>query len=240
MLYKLILSIGSLIILFFLSTTYLTSIKKLENINYRQKIYKMSIIIAFFAIGMDILEGVFFSQKLDILFKIAWYSHWLSTYGFYFIVFYYFMIYFGLENPKNWKEVFFDKKILTLKNIYSIFIITVFIAVLLIVKPLALTDKFEFVPFRYGIFILVTMVFYAIFLVAIIVKYLKTTDENKKAKILSMLVVIGGVSISAIIQIIISTFGFLGLGLYLATMLMYFLIENVDLIIADELIIGKI
>ena len=239
MLYKLILSIGSIIILFFLSTTYMTSIKKLDSLNYRQKIYKILIIIAFFSIGMDILEGVFFTTKMDILFKIAWYSHWLSTYAFYFIVFYYFMIYFKLENPKNWKEVFFDKKIVSFKNIYSIFIIVVFIAVLLIVRPLHLTDTFEFVPFRYGIFILVTMAFYAMFLVGIITKYLKTSDKYKINKIVSMLVVIGGVSISAIIQIIIPTFAFLGLGMYLAIMLMYFLIENVDLIIAEELIVVK-
>ena len=52
-------------------------------------------------------------------------------------------------------------------------------------------------------------------------------------------ITIMAVSISAIIQILIPNFAFLGLGLYLSIMLLYFFIENVDLIIAEELILVK-
>jgi signal transduction histidine kinase/CheY-like chemotaxis protein len=83
------------------------------------------------------------------------------------------------------------------------------------------------------------MVFYALFLVALVVKYLKTDDKNKRNKILSMTITIMAVSISAIIQILIPNFAFLGLGFYLSIMLSYFFIENVDLIIAEELVAVK-
>ena len=239
MLYSLLLCIGSFIILFFLSSSYFRSLKRLGKINYRQKTYIILIIMSFSGIIFDILEGLFFTLKIKPLFSICWYSHWITTYAFYFIIYYYFIIHFNLDNPKSMKEIFFSEKLISLKNIYTLFISIVFIAILFYVRPISLNAKFEFVPFKYGIFILISMLFYTMFLVALIIKYLKTNDKNKRNKIISMLVTILGVSISVIIQIIIPNFAFLGLGLYLAIMLLYFFVENVDLIIAEELVVVK-
>lgn len=239
MLYKLLFCVGSIIILFFLSSSYFRSLKRLGKINYRQKTYIILIIMSFSGIIFDILEGLFFTLKIKPLFSICWYSHWVTTYAFYFIIYYYFIIHFNLDNPKSMKEIFFSEKLISLKNIYTLFISIVFIAILFYVRPISLNAKFEFVPFKYGIFILISMLFYAMFLVALMIKYLKTNDKNKKNKIISMVITIMAVSISAIIQIIITDFAFLGLGLYLSIMLLYFFIENVDLIIAEELVVVK-
>ena len=239
MLYSLLLCIGSLIILFFLSSSYFRSLKRLGKINYRQKTYILLIIMSFLGILFDILEGLFFTLEIKPLFMICWYSHWVTTYAFYFIIYYYFIIHFNLCNPKSMKEVFIGEKLFSLKNLYTLFVSIMFVAVLVYVRPISLNAKFEFVPFKYGIFILISMFFYALFIVDLIVKYLKTDDKNKRSKIISMTTTTLAVSISAIIQILIPNFAFLGLGLYLSIMLLYFFIENVDLIIAEELVVVK-
>ena len=180
MVYKLLLNIGSFIITIFLSASYIRSLKRLENTNIRQKIFMLLIVLGIISMIMDVLEVVFFNYKIRIPFCISWYMHWLSAYGFYFMVLYYFIIYFKLENPKTWKDVFLDKKIFSLKNMYTLFIIIVFILVLVIVTPINFSETFEFVPFKYGIFILVSMAFYATYLVAVIIKFTKTKETIRK------------------------------------------------------------
>ena len=68
MLYKILFCIGSLIILAYLSATYFRSLKRLNEIVFRQKVYKSLFIIAFISITFDIFELYFYNNGPDILY----------------------------------------------------------------------------------------------------------------------------------------------------------------------------
>ena len=225
--------------MFFLTYTYVTSLKKLNKIVLRQKIYLLVIVLAYISIIFDIAEVIFFKNNIKIMFGISWYIHWITTYGVYFMLYNYFNIYLNINNPKNWKEVFFDKKVFSIKNIYTIYITLVALGVLFFAKPLSLTETFEFIPAKCDLFIVSTMVGYGVFLTILSKDFYKLNKNKSKIKLLAMVLIITVILLTAIVQIVITTYSFLALGMYLSVMLLYFFIENVDIIIAEELVAVK-
>lgn len=238
LLYKTLLSIGSFIILFFLLATYFISLKKVTNRTLRQKMYMMLSLFGFFSVFMDLMEVIFFALEIKILFHICWYIHWLSTLGFCFVLYYYFRVFFKLDNINSLKDVFLDtKKIISIRNITAFISIICYIACIIIIRPTPFGQEFTFVAFSDIPFILVCIFIYASLVTEMIIKVIarKGTIVNITSKIVTVIASFASIGFSTILQLIIRNFGFLGIGVYISIMLIYFLIENVDLIIGDEL-----
>lgn len=235
MLYKVLLTIGSFIILLFLITTYFLSLKKTNKITYRQRMYMILASCGFVSILMDLLEVIFFSANIRVLYVICWYSHWISTIAFYYMIYYYFRIYFEIDTVNKIGDLFIDReKKLSMKNMAALVSFLSYIGAIFAAKPLKLGEPFVFIP-KYTIpYILVLMVFFAVILGEMIYTGLKNKKVKKQGLII-MAVIISSIFISTAIQLIVTDFAFLGIGIYLTVMLMYYLIENIDLIITDEL-----
>lgn len=235
MLYKVLLTIGSFIILLFLITTYFLSLKKTNKITYRQRMYMILSSCGFVSILMDLLEVIFFSANIKVLYVICWYSHWISTIAFYYMIYYYFRVYFELDTVNKIGDLFINReKKISMKNMAAVVSALSYIVVIFAAKPLKLGEPFVFIP-KYTIpYILVLMVFFVIILGEMICTGLKNKKVKKQGLII-MAVIISSIFISTVIQIIVRDFAFLGIGIYLTVMLMYYLIENIDLIITDEL-----
>ena len=240
MIYSLLFCIGGLIIMLFLPPSYVISLKRLEKIGYRQKVYLLMIIFAYLSIIFEIGEGISYVLKNQITFNISWYIHWATTYGVYFTVIYYFYIYLNLNKPKNWVDIIWNKKNFSFINAWTIFVAIAYIVIFAYISPIKIDSKiFEFVPKKYVWTILVTMGVYGVYLLYMIREYWKLNEKNRISKLCIMLFTIMGMLTTTLLQIVISKYSFLALGLYLGVMLLYFLIENVDLIIAEELILVK-
>ena len=235
MLYKVLLTIGSFIILLFLMTTYFLSLKKTNKITYRQRMYMILASCGFVSILMDILEVIFFAANIKILYIICWYSHWISTIAFYYMIYYYFRIYFEIDTVNSIGDLFIDReKKLSIKNASALLSFLSYVLTIVFVKPLQLGEPFVFIP-KYTIpFILVLMIFFVVILGELIYTGLKNKKVKKQGLII-MAVIISSIFISTVIQMIVADFAFLGIGIYLTVMLIYYLIENIDLIITDEL-----
>ena len=235
MLYKVLLTIGSFIILLFLMTTYFLSLKKTNKITYRQRMYMILASCGFVSILMDILEVIFFATNIKILYIICWYSHWISTIAFYYMIYYYFRIFFEIDTVNSIGDLFIDReKKLSIKNASALLSFLSYVLTIVFVKPLQLGEPFVFIP-KYTIpFILVLMIFFVVILGELIYTGLKNKKVKKQGLII-MAVIISSIFISTVIQMIVADFAFLGIGIYLTVMLIYYLIENIDLIITDEL-----
>lgn len=235
MLYKVLLTIGSFIILLFLMTTYFLSLKKTNKITYRQRMYMILASFGFVSILMDLLEVIFFTANIKLLYIICWYSHWVSTIGFYYMIYYYFRSYFELDKVNSIGDLFIDReKKLSIKNASALISFLSYVLTIVFVKPLQLGEPFVFIP-KYTIpFILVLMIFFVVILGELIYTGLKNKKVKKQGLII-MAVIISSIFISTVIQMIVADFAFLGIGIYLTVMLIYYLIENIDLIITDEL-----
>ena len=235
MLYKVLLTIGSFIILLFLMTTYFLSLKKTNKITYRQRMYMILASFGFVSILMDILEVIFFATNIKILYIICWYSHWISTIAFYYMIYYYFRIFFEIDTVNSIGDLFIDReKKLSIKNASALLSFLSYVLTIVFVKPLQLGEPFVFIP-KYTIpFILVLMIFFVVILGELIYTGLKNKKVKKQGLII-MAVIISSIFISTVIQMIVADFAFLGIGIYLTVMLIYYLIENIDLIITDEL-----
>ena len=241
MIYKLLFCIGSIIILAFLSIVYFKSLKRLNNIVFRQKVFKTMLILSFVSIIFDILELYFYNKGVNILYMISWYGHWISTDIFYFMIIGYSKLALGTDQSKTWKELFISEKKLSIKNLYSISIIFVMIFVLFCEKPPYYTGPFEFMPMKYILQIGILITIVSLFIGEMIVEYIKYSKNNKTnyKKFIYIIIAISLTSSTMILQLLIPTFAILGPGLFLYIMMAYFFIENVDLIIAEELVLVK-
>lgn len=238
MLYSLLLSIGGLIIMFFLATSYFVSIKKLDKMSLRQKLYVILIALGTISTAMDILYGVFYSFEFTTLYHIAWKIDWLTVYAFYFMLYYYFRYYLKIDEINHWKDVFIDsKKLVSPKNIYTVFTLLFYLFIIIFVNPPGYDDTFMFMAYDQTPLLTISILIYIGFLVEIMLRAKKSTNNAQKAKkdIIIMISVISAIGIITIIQFFIPTFAMLGIGIYLAIMFLFFLIENADLIIAEEL-----
>ena len=147
MLYKVLLTIGSFIILLFLMTTYFLSLKKTNKITYRQRMYMILASCGFVSILMDILEVIFFAANIKILYIICWYSHWISTIAFYYMIYYYFRIYFEIDTVNSIGDLFIDReKKLSIKNASALLSFLSYVLTIVFAKPLQLGEPFVFIP----------------------------------------------------------------------------------------------
>ena len=237
MLYSLLLSIGSFITLVFLAITYFVSLKKLNKIEFRQRIYMILMTVGLISILMDILEGIFYSYELTIPYYMSWKTHWLTSYSFYFLTYYYFYLYFNIDKIENYKEIFIGKKMLSIKNILLLFMSIIIMLIMIYIKPFEYGQTFEFIPTKYILFTIISIAIYFVFFLDLIIKYVKKEKNKQKLKndLIIMLVIVISIAATVIIQMTIRTFAFLGIGMYLGVLLVYFLIENVDIIVANEL-----
>jgi hypothetical protein len=105
MIYKILFCVGSLIILVFLYVSYNIALKRINNIVFRQKVFKFLFFLAFISISMDISELFFYYKGPDILYKISWYLHWIISDTYYFMIALYSKLLLGLDDSKNWKEL---------------------------------------------------------------------------------------------------------------------------------------
>ena len=87
MIHKLLFCIIGIIVLLILLIKYCRN--KTEN-KIRKKIYISLIVLAYISIIMHIGEVIFFTLKNELLFEISWWMHWMSTYGLFLVIFYYF------------------------------------------------------------------------------------------------------------------------------------------------------
>lgn len=242
MLYKLLFCVGSIIILFFLSVSYFKSLNKISKITFRQKVYKLLIILAFTSIFFDIFELFFYYKGPKIIYQISWYGHWLVSDIFYLIVVAYAKLIIGTDKSNNWKEFFISEKKLSAKNALTITIILVSLFVLFFVRPPFYEGAFEFMPFKYIIQISTITILVTIHITIMVFEYIKYSKEkNNKNHKMFITIVVGFITLitTMALQLIIPTFAILGPGLFLFIMLSYFFIENVDLIIAEELVVVK-
>ena len=239
MLYKLLFCVGSLIILLFLTVTYYISLKNVSKINLRQKLYKVLIIIAYISIIMDMTELIFYYNGPDFLYQISWYGHWFSSDIFYFLLITYSKLLLGIDKSETWKELFISPKKISSKNLMSFSIIFVLLFVFFCIKPPYYSGEFEFMPMKYIIQIFVLMTVISTFIGELIIsyiKYSKETNNKNHTKIKYVSITFTVLTIIMILQILIPTFAILGPSYCVAIMVLYFLNENIDLIIADELI----
>lgn len=233
MLYSMLINIGSIIIILFILTTYIISLKKLNKIVLRQKIFLILIVLALLSISFDILEGVFYTTQTTILYFGSWKLHWLTTTALCVMLYYYFRNYLKIDNTEKWKDVYIDKKILTLKNLFLVFGIIAYLIIIVFVNPVEFNEPFTFIPKEVIVFMLVAFLGYLMFYIELIIKAKK---NNRGKDIPLMIIILTSLTIAMALQIIIPTFGMLGLGFYLTIMFLYFLIENIDLIIAEDLV----
>ena len=235
MYYSLLLTLGSFIVLLFLLITYFISLKKNKITSIRQKMYITLSVCGFISVLMEMLEVVFFNSNLKVLYVISWYSHWLSTLGFYYMIYYYFRVYFELDDIKGISNLFVDKKkILSMKNFAALFSACSYLGAFFAAKPIKFGEVFYFIPKPAILFVLINMVVYSIIFGDLIYSALKKKKATTEGIIISI-VVLFGVAIPTIVQMIMPEFAFLGVGYYLSIMLVYYLIENMDLIISREL-----
>lgn len=233
MLYSMLINIGSIIIILFILTTYIISLKKLNKIVLRQKIFLILIVLALLSISFDILEGIFYTTQTTILYFGSWKLHWLTTTALYVMLYYYFRNYLKIDNAEKWKDVYVGKQILTLKNIFLVFGIIAYLIIMVFVNPVEFNEPFTFIPKEVIVFMLVAFFGYLMFYIELIIKAKK---NNRGKDIPLMIIILTSLTIAMALQIIIPTFGILGLGFYLTIMFLYFLIENIDLIIAEDLV----
>ena len=233
MLYSMLINIGSIIIILFILTTYIISLKKLNKIVLRQKIFLILIVLALLSISFDILEGVFYTTQTTILYFGSWKLHWLTTTALCVMLYYYFRNYLKIDNTEKWKDAYIDKKILTLKNLFLVFGIIAYLIIIVFVNPVEFNEPFTFIPKEVIVFMLVAFLGYLMFYIELIIKAKK---NNRGKDIPLMIIILTSLTIAMALQIIIPTFGMLGLGFYLTIMFLYFLIENIDLIIAEDLV----
>ena len=233
MLYSMLINIGSIIIILFILTTYIISLKKLNKIVLRQKIFLILIVLALLSISFDILEGVFYTTQTTILYFGSWKLHWLTTTALCVMLYYYFRNYLKIDNTEKWKDAYIDKKILTLKNLFLVFGIIAYLIIIVFVNPVEFNEPFTFIPKEVIVFMLVAFLGYLMFYIELIIKAKK---NNRGKDIPLMIIILTSLIIAMALQIIIPTFGMLGLGFYLTIMFLYFLIENIDLIIAEDLV----
>lgn len=234
MLHALLFNIGSLIITMFITITYFTSISK-DNRILRQKLFALLITIGLVAMIGDILEVVFFVAELKIPLILSWKLHWLASYAFFIMFYYYFRAFMGIDKIETWKDVYIDKKIFSSKNIYLIYSFILYAFALIIVKVPEIGSKFDFIPDQYNIYTIMILISYTIFIIDLIIRYQKVKKKNEKNKALILLVSISGIGGCVVLQILLDDFATLGLGIFMSIMLIYFLIENADLLIASEL-----
>ena len=242
MIYTLLCCIGSIIILTFLSVTYLKSLKRLEKVMFRQKIYILLIGLAQFAMLMDIFELVFYYKGPKLLYNISWWSHWISSDLFYYFMINYAKLLIGIDNSNNWKELFISEKKISFKNFSTILIILLCIFVTIFVPAPQYTGEFEFMPMSYIIQIGIISLVIFVLIGELVYSYIKEVKEKKikdHKNFIAMMIAFIFTSGTMIIQLIIPTFAVLGLGFFIFIMIAYFLVENVDLIIAEELVVVK-
>ena len=225
MIYKLLFCIIGIIVLLILLIKYYRN--KTEN-KIRKKIYISLIVLACISIIMHIGEVIFFTLKNELLFEISWWMHWMSTYGLFLVIFYYFLIYLNLINPNNIKQLLFEGEMKNIKIAYIFFIIAVLIGVAIFIQPININGNFEFIPNSYSIYIISSMFFYGVFLIIGVSKFLKKNDEFKKKKIINIVITLILISFGAITQIILKDISILSLGILLGILYTYLAIENIE------------
>ena len=134
MLYKLLFCVGSIIILFFLSVSYFKSLNKISKITFRQKVFKLLIILAFVSIIFDIFELFFYYKGPKLIYQISWYAHWLVSDTFYLLMIAYAKLIIDTDKSNNWKEFFISEKKLSVKNMLTLTIVLISLFVLFFVS----------------------------------------------------------------------------------------------------------
>lgn len=234
MLHSLLFNIGSLIITMLIVATYFTTIAKTKRL-LRQKLFALLLSVGLIAMIGDILEVIFFVKEMQIPLLISWKIHWIATYAFFIMYYYYFRAYMEIDKIETWKDVYIDKKIISTKNIYLVYSFILYAAIILFINPPKIGSTFEFIPEKYNLFVIITLVSYTFFVIDLIFRYKKIRKKNEKNKVPILMVSLGALGANVISQLILDEFATLGLGMFVCVMLMYFLIENADLLIAVEL-----
>ena len=234
MLHGLLFVIGSLILLFIVAITYFYSIKNAKII-LRQKLYAILILAALTSIIGDILEGVFFVFEMKIPYLISWKFHYFATYVVFVMFYYYFRAYMGIDKIETWKDVYVDKKIISSKTFFIIYSFILYYCSIFYIKPPEFGTPFAFIPNQYNLYTWCVLFPYMGFIIHIIYKYIKINGKKGRNKIIFLLVSLGALGTTVISQMIFDEFAVIGLGSYVCILLIYFLIENADLLIAEEL-----
>ena len=239
MLYKSLFCIGTIIILSFLSVKYFVSLKKINKIEFRQKVYILLIILAFVATVFDISELCFYHTGPKILYQISWYVHWCSSDTFYFILIAYAKLLLELDKANTWKEFFISKKIFSLKNMYLLSWIIVITIIFVFIKPKYQSGSFNFMPLEYLLPTVIIIMLIIPFAIEAIIDGIKNLNKKNSRKFACVVVSFLIACTGLILQLVIQTFAIIGPSYIMVIMLMYFFIENIDLIIAEELIVVK-
>lgn len=234
MIHSLLFNIGSLIITMFIAATYFTTIAKTKRL-LRQKLFALLVTVGLLAMIGDILEVIFFSMGMEIPLLISWKFHWLTSYAFFIMFYYYFRAFMGIDKIETWKDVYIDKKIISTKNIYLIYSFILYASAIFYIAPPEIGTTFDFIPDKYYPYVILILVSYSIFIIDLLVRYKKVKSKNEKNKTFILLISLGALGGNVISQMILDEFATLGLGIFVCIMLMYFLIENADLLIASEL-----
>ena len=221
-----ILEIGSLIFIGQLIVYYFS---KSFNVKISVKLYKILLIDEAFMLTFEVLNPVFFenvssSIVFDILLRMTWFTGIIYFYTMY--IYSYSVIYdvnyLKIKDfIKNYKEV----------KIYTIFSILVFIAAFFVPLKQMTMDNYTYLP---GADAYMIVIFSGICSLMVVKNLLfkKGIDRRTKLAILSLMSLF---LIIVPLQLIYQNILFIGLGTCLQLFIIYFLIENPDLKLIEEI-----
>lgn len=234
MLHQSLYNIGSMIILLIVVTSYFSSLIKHKKIILRQRVFSIVLLLGLITIVTDILSCIFFKAGLKLPLMIVWKLHWISFFGVFSELYYYFRMYLELDTIEKWQDIYITKKTLSLKNSFLMISILVYIATILVINPPLLNETLVFVTPKYLIIALPFVIVYTIYIVQMLMAYSKKTKHSSK-KVKLVIIILNSLMTCLAIQFFIDEFAILGLAILTCILLIYFLIENMDLIMSDEL-----
>ena len=223
---KVILTIGSLLFLSLLLVTYYSKKFKLKLNN---RIYRYLIVLSIILLVTEFAYAVVFEVMSNkFLFVVLWRLHWISS-----IVLFLFMYYYVLTTIKDYPYKDLDEFIKNTKGCkyYSLFTLVCIIVFIFLPFTDMTIDTFSFIPGTAAYF----CVGYFVVTMAIIIVEVQKTGQVPAGAKLAFLGSIVSMVLVTVLQLLYPEISFFDLLGTLVIFFFYFLIENPDLRLIEEI-----
>ena len=230
-----LMTIGCLIFLIMLIAIYQINRSRMKTLNFRQHLYKIMIFTTVPSLIFEVFEAVGYQLQNTFIYYAAWKLHWALALMFYFSFYYYFCLLFNVGEPKKFIEVFWDKGKFTWKNMFTIALFIVVGVAMVFVNPAPFNEPFVILTAE-SLYICYAMLFiYIVFLGQFMFKNVFYNKNVKRVDIYITIAILFFEVLFLTLQIIFPRFAFLGPGIVIIIVILYFFYENIDLLTASEL-----
>ncbi len=218
------LSVGALLFAILLSAVYFLGQTK---VTIETKLYRNLIINTVIWITTELLETIVISSSTSHILKVAILNiHWISIITLFYFLYLYCISFVNNKEYKTFKELFKEPRAIIISCLSTIAIIVT------VILPFNELNKISFVPGQNATFAIRFCVL-IVFLIGInTIKNARNTTSIKKVAILCILLTS---LISVGLQFQNPEISFLGLGVVIQLMFLYFCVENPDLKSIEEI-----